>query len=402
MADNHKSSAMTPRSRRSSTSTPSQSRRHSETLVDNSVHEVNPFPGIQSCPAPTRLPRVAIIGTGWGLRVQLPHFRKNGFEVVAVWARTELSASTVRADYNIPFVSTDLDEVLMRKEVELVSVATPPFMNTEVCIKTIQTGKHVICEKPMSTDAASARKMLAAAKYYPQLVSIVDHELRFIRVIGAMKNKLSENYCGRLLTIEANVCMASLVGGEYNWWCDQSLGGGALGALGSHMIDVLHYITGEKATAVHGVMRTFVHHTTRINGYRHITADDYCNFHLKFKNDAHGTILLNTHMPGKFVQDITIVGTKGRLLLRGQELWGFQKGMKKEELLLQEKDKSISLFVKGTDGMIRHLRRAFESNQPKPPEAATFEDGLYTQKVMDGVRKSSETGEWVQIEDEEE
>ncbi|KNC78284.1 hypothetical protein SARC_09277, partial [Sphaeroforma arctica JP610] len=378
---------------------------------------------------------------------QLPHFHKNGFEVVAVWARTEVAAERVRQEHNIPFVSTDLDEVLMLKNVELVCVATPPFMSLEVCIKTIQTGKHVICEKPMATSAASARRMLSAAQYYPQLVSIVDHELRFVKVIAAMKAKMEEEYVGRILTIEANVCMASLVGGEYNWWCDQSLGGGALGALGSHMIDVLYYITGLKAVAVQGVLKTFVHHTSRINGYRHITADDYCNFQLKFPNDAHATILLNTHMPGKFVQDITIVGSKGRLLLRGQELWGYQKGMKKEELLHQERDKSVSLFVKGTDSMIRHLRRAFEKNlqelmhifptvliatfnrihrlnnerlnnerpnnerlnderlnnqrlnterpnnhhlnnerhQPLQPNAATFEDGLYTQKVSPTV-----------------
>ena len=59
---------------------------------------------------------------------------------------------------------------------------------------------------------------------------------------------------------------------QYSWWCDESSGGGALGALGSHMIDALFYLTKLRARSVMGVTRTYVETTPKMDGFRHITS----------------------------------------------------------------------------------------------------------------------------------
>eukprot|EP00123_Amoebidium_parasiticum_P019978 comp39799_c0_seq1/m.47398 comp39799_c0_seq1/g.47398 ORF comp39799_c0_seq1/g.47398 comp39799_c0_seq1/m.47398 type:complete len:376 (-) comp39799_c0_seq1:905-2032(-) len=344
------------------------------------------------------LPRVAIIGTGWGTRVQVPVFRKCGFTVTAVWARTQKKAEKVASELGIPFATCVINEILLNRDVDLVSIATPPHLHADYSIMAIRAGKHVICEKPTALNATEAFKMLEAAQYYPQLLAIIDHELRFLPTVNTMREKVMTGYCGRVILLEAKVKMGALIRGDYNWWCDESLGGGALGALGPHIIDALTYVTGLKCTDVHGTLKTFTKTTNRIEGFRHITSDDYCSFQMKYENDVHGTVLLNTHMPGIYEQEIMVLGTEGRLILRGADLWGYRMGMEKEEVIMTLPDARYSPFVKGTEFMFQCLKDAFEKDDLKlMADAATFEDGLHTQLVMDGVRKSSTTGKWVHI-----
>lgn len=62
---------------------------------------------------------------------------------------------------------------------------------------------------------------------------------------------------------------------QYSWWCDADSGGGALNALGSHVIDALYFITGMRARAVAGVVKTYVETTPKLDVFRHITSGTY-------------------------------------------------------------------------------------------------------------------------------
>eukprot|EP00124_Ichthyophonus_hoferi_P000293 Ihof_evm19s10 gene=Ihof_evmTU19s10 len=306
------------------------------------------------------LPRVAIIGTGWGTRVQIPLFRKCGFTIGAVWARTQRKADKLAEELGIPVATCQINEILLNKDIDLVSIATPPHLHADYSIMAIKAGKHVLCEKPTALNGKEAVSMLEAAQYYPQLLTILDHELRFLPSVNGMREHIQKGYCGQIIVIEAHVETGPLIRGDYNWWCDAALGGGALGALGSHVIDILTYVTGLKATDVNGTMKTYIKNTNRIKGFRHITSDDFCSFQVKYEGDVHGTVVVNTHMPGTYEQKIMVVGTEGRLILRGAELWGHRIGMEKEELLLNLSDTQFSPFVQGTDYMFQRLRDAFE------------------------------------------
>ena len=56
-------------------------------------------------------------------------------------------------------------------------------------------------------------------------------------------------------------------------------------------------------------------------------ADDYCALQMKFDDNVYGSVVLNTHMPGMYEQEILLVGTAGRLRLRNTQLFGYKKGI---------------------------------------------------------------------------
>ena len=95
-----------------------------------------------------------------------------------------------------------------------------------------------------------------------------------------MKQLIEEGYVGELLVCEVQVHSGSLLGKKYNWSCDDLMGGGGLHSVGTYIIDLLTFLTGQKAVKVHGLLKTFVKQTDHIKGIRQITSDDFCTFQM--------------------------------------------------------------------------------------------------------------------------
>jgi predicted dehydrogenase len=195
------------------------------------------------------------------------------------------------------------------------------------------------------------------------------------------------------------------------------MGGGTLNLIGSHIIDVVTFLTGKRATRVHGIVRTYTKSTSHVNGIRQITAPDYSNFQLELENGILVTVSLFSHIScNTFTQEIIVSGSDGHLTIRGGDLIGhkFKNNEIKEEVLyldvqdLQFSTSETSLpkvYIKGLCKMVGALREAFHPVQEqagwvKEPVqlAATFEDGLYVNCVLDAIRKSSNERTWVKVE----
>ena len=140
-------------------------------------------------------------------------------------------------------------------------------------------GKHVVCDKPAGLSQSEALKMVRAAQYYPSLISIVNHSLRFLPAFVHMKKALEEGYLnGPVNVVEVRVHMGSLLHNGYDWLCDDIMGGGILALVGSHVIDLIFHLIGQRASRVHAVVRTFTQTTQHINGIRRVTSPDFCSF----------------------------------------------------------------------------------------------------------------------------
>ncbi|MGZ5394910.1 MAG: Gfo/Idh/MocA family protein, partial [Mycobacterium sp.] len=108
--------------------------------------------------------RVGIIGVGWGSHVQVPGFRAaDGFEPVALCARSPDRLERVAAKVGIADTSTDWQSFVLRDDLDVISVATPTVMHHDMTIAALQAGKAVLCEKPLAGELDSAREMITAA-----------------------------------------------------------------------------------------------------------------------------------------------------------------------------------------------------------------------------------------------
>ena len=344
--------------------------------------------------AQSSLPSIGIIGTGYASRFTVPLLRSVGFNITAAWGNNAVKVKNMAENLNIPFYTTKIDELLIRNEVDLVCVFCPPHLRADVTVKALLIGKNVICEVPAGLDKLDAKRMVDASQYYPKLLSLMAYQLRYLPAFVKMKEMISKGFCGDLTIYDCSIEMESLLGNKYNWLCNHVMGGGVLSLIGSHIIDLSHFLTGQKATEVHGVLKTFNKHTEHIQDFRHITSDDYTCFQMKMDNGCFANVSLNSHMPGKFKQDVTVVGTKGRLVVRNGDLYGVSlENSSEEKILYKERSRAPTLlgvqklppdiYVLAFEKWLQAIKKSFQnqedhrsSNLDVVSSASKFDDGI--------------------------
>ena len=352
--------------------------------------------------------KVAIIGTGWGTRIQVPAFRHVGVEVVGLWARSEEKAKQIANEYSIPFATSDYKALLARQEIDLVSVVTPPYTHAEISIAALEAGKHVLCEKPTAMNKGEAEKMLEAARRHPRLIALIDHELRFNPTRQKMKNLIAEGYIGEVYHVELTVLGAAMLNPKlvWNWWMERDKGGGLWGAAGSHAIDALTWLLGRRVLSLEATLRTFIEDRFDADGKMHkMTSDDYCSVKLKFEGEVFGTMRLSAVTTGVSAHRVLVAGSKGSLLYEGEKLTGYRiDSTAAEQLTVEVSNDGVpdvlksSEFPRHTISIVQALKTAIESGDHSSlAPAATFDDGVYIQKVLDAGYESSEKGRWVKV-----
>lgn len=273
-----------------------------------------------------------------------------------------------------------------------------------------------------SVSLPTAKKMVRASEYYPSLIALVNHSLRFLPAFVNLKKSMHDGVIGQLSYIDVNVKIASLIQDSYDWLCSSEMGGGVLNLIGSHIIDLIHFLTGKQALRVHGTVRTFKQQTESISGIRQITAPDFCNFQMELEGGLLVIVSLQSNQCCKnaFEQDVTVVGRDGQLSVAGGDLICLKRksndnssDFKEEKLYVEIQDlrtesTTSSLprpYIKGMLKMVGALKEAFATSSGWAKEAvssaANFNDALYVQAVLQAIKKSSDTRSWVKIDMQE-
>lgn len=226
--------------------------------------------------ANAQLPGIGVFGTGVAVRCLVPLLKNCGFKVEALWGRTIELAAECAKDLEIAFYTNKVDQVLLNKDVDLVFIYCLPLLQTPIAVKALGIGKHVICGTPAGPTQLETLRMVVAAEYYPLLMSLMCNGLRFLPCFTKMKQMIDDGFLGSVTCIEARVHCASLIKSNFDWLCEETMGGGVLNVYGSLFIDLISFLTDQKATRVQGIVRTYTKQTETINGIRQITSDDFC------------------------------------------------------------------------------------------------------------------------------
>lgn len=350
---------------------------------------------------------IGIIGTGWGTRVQVPAFKAAGLPVVALAARDRARTEQQARELGIAFATNDWRELLARDDVQFVSIVTPPSTHREIAIAALEAGKHVLCEKPMALDASETQAMVDAAKAHGTLYTLIDHELRFLPAVQLARQQVQQGNLGTLRHIESTVLSASRNSPqrEWNWWSDAEQGGGLLGALGSHQVDLLHFVFGP-ITAVSGLTNVFISERPSESGSRPVTADDYSAFLLRLPDGGIGTIAMSVVAAVNEPSRLTAHFEHGALRLEAGRLLRSEHGGEWSDITpphTVEIPAALDAggeFPRGTVYIGHAIKRALSTDCGALAPAATFEDGHRVQRVLDAVRQSQRSNSgWVEISD---
>ena len=359
----------------------------------------------------TKMVKIGVIGTGFARLTQIPAFVNcEDAEVVSVASANLANAEKVAADFGIEHFTDDWRETVKREDIDLISITTPPNLHHEMTMLAFEHNKHVLCEKPMAMNAAEAEEMTRAAKE-KGLMALIDHELRFLNGRQKAYEMIRAGAIGKGIHFKQMFRNASRGKTDipWNWWSDIEAGGGALGAIGSHAIDGFHWFLDTEITDVFCLLKANVKERADSNGVnREVTADDEVNMILKFADseltqDASGTVSLSVVEAGKYDFNCKIFGSEGSMIVgESGELWFAKMGSNKwEEIDIDLGDAppntKVGGWSRGFMNFSREIVSALKEGKTEIPQAATFDDGLKIQRVLDAARESDATGKMIKI-----
>lgn len=363
-------------------------------------------------------PRVGIIGTGWGVRAQLPAFRAAGLTVNALAGRQTEKTRRIAYHYDIPYATDNWRTLLDRDDVDLVVVTTPPDLHAEISIAALQAGKHVLCEKPMALDMEEAEHVYRVACDYPRQLALVDHELRFLPAFQIGRDLIARGDIGVFQRAEVRAISSLRISHQssWDWWSSAGMGGGALGTIGTHQIDILCYLLNEKVQRTSGSLHTFITErplgepgktTNRSGQMGLVTSDDFATFYLIFRNEAVAVVTTSLVATNEEPQHVTLQGDEGTLsIVDGQILYAprrrkLQNITPDPTIVFPEgfTGHSYAHYMQATLYMGQALCAAREDDWSPLEPAATFAQGLHTQHVVDAIRDSdARASRWIPIQ----
>ena len=334
-----------------------------------------------------------------------------GARVVAIASRNRDRAEAVAKEFGIEHVASDWQELVTHKDVDLVSVVTPPSTHMEIALAALDQRKAVLCEKPMAMNAGEAARMVAKAKA-AGVLALIDHELRFLNSRRVMRGMLETGAVGSVR--HCNYVFRSdyraIADRPWDWWSDAAMGGGALGAIGSHVVDSFRWMLSTEVTKVLGMLSTHIkQRPDKSNGgQREVTTDDEAKLLFQFADGPHtqnttGAASISVVESGKYENRLEIYGTKGSLMVEETgELWLSPTGSGTWRPVQVEQDHMAQgmrpgSWSRGFTAFSVAIVEILRAGRTTVKDAASFEDGYRVQLVLDALRASNESGCWVTV-----
>jgi predicted dehydrogenase len=334
-----------------------------------------------------------------------------GAKIVAIASRSRERAEAVAKEFGIDYVADDWRELIAHNDVDLVSVVTPPSTHMEITLAALERRKAVLCEKPMALNASEAARMVEKAKA-ANVLALIDHELRFLNSRRVMRGMLQTGAIGsvRHCNYVFRSDYRSIADRAWDWWSDDKMGGGALGAIGSHVVDSFRWMLSTEVTKALGMLSTHIKQRPEKAGagMRAVTTDDEAKLLFRFADgehtqDATGAASISVVESGKYENRMEIYGTKGALMVEETgELWRSPMGSGMWRPVQVEQDHMAKgmregSWSRGFTAFVVAICDAMRAGKTVVKDAATFDDGYRVQLVLDALRESNESECWVTV-----
>lgn len=210
-----------------------------------------------------------------------------------------------------PFNS--LEEMIQVSSADFLVVCTPNGLHAAHSILGLESGLHVICEKPMALRSADCKQMILASENTGKKLFVVKQN-RYNPPVVFVNKLIQKKSLGKLLSIQMNGFWNR--NDEYysdNWRGTKELDGGILFTQFSHFIDLIYGWMGSASNSV-GFARNYLHQNCT-------EFPDTIVATLQFNNGAIGSIHFTTNAFAKNAEgSVTIIGEKGILKIGGAYL----------------------------------------------------------------------------------
>jgi len=334
--------------------------------------------------------RVGIVGASFGALVHAPAFAAQGrFDVVAIASPNR--ASEVARRRNIAHAFPSVEAMLAATDLDVVSIAAPPFEHYRAVLAALERGMHVLCEKPFALDVGEAQTMLAAAERAGTVCALA-HEFRYVPARLALRELVENGHLGPLRAIEVTTALSFLRadGGRPNsWWFQRVRGGGISGAILSHGVDLASWLAGRPPHRTAGYERT-------ANPLRHVDGETFAS---DVADGAFATIDYGEGLVATVWADGTRAAPGSTTAVHGERRTAVTSGPNMLDLRTFVVDDEETAELEIAAAPHGHLAAAHPNLPPfvallddfvaaldgNPSTIPTFADGLETQRVLAAI-----------------
>jgi predicted dehydrogenase len=376
--------------------------------------------------------KTAIVGTGFMGKVHAENVRRLGnVEVAAVVGSRPQTAQKFAESAGIPFATSNLKEVLDKKEIAAVHICTPNVDHFPMSRAAIEAGKAVLCEKPLTMTVEEARQLVDAAKGR-NAVNCVQHNLRYYPVVQQIRQMILAGDLGDIMIVQGTYSQDWLLyETDWNWRLDSKSNGKlrVMGDIGSHWMDMIQHLTRLQITAVCADLATF--HKKRKRPKRSVETFSGKKFEpgdyeeVPIDTDDFGVVMLRLGEQGRgaFTVSQVSAGRKNRFAF---EIFGSKAGVawdqeQPDTLWIGHRNEPNQVIMK--DGSLMYPAAASFADLPgghsegyddshkqvfkrfyarvadssAPIDYPTFEDGLRGMILLDKVAESAAKRSWVEV-----
>jgi predicted dehydrogenase len=375
--------------------------------------------------------KTAIIGVGFIGAAHIEALRRLGnIEIVAL--ADPINAEKKAASLNVPKGYADYKEMIDTEKPDVIHVCTPNETHFEVSMYAMERGIHVLCEKPLAMSVEEGKKMAEAAKKYGVWhgVNLIN---RFYPMAYQMREALKNGDAGQIFSIQGGYWQDWLaLETDYNWRLETKMSGTtrAVADIGSHWMDLMEFVTGQRISEVIAdfatffktrkkptkPLETFSNMLETPDSYEDVPIDteDYASFLFRTDAGAYGTCIISQVFQGRKNKLLLgVSGSKSSLQWDSEDVCNLWIGhreraneiLNKDPSLLSPNTVKINGFPGGhTEGYPDTLKQLFKAfyeaisnKQESGYEYADFNAGLRQMVLGEALLKSSKERTWVEI-----
>ncbi|MGW5955917.1 Gfo/Idh/MocA family protein [Bacillus mycoides] len=337
--------------------------------------------------------KVGVIGCGSIAQYRhLPEYEANPYvQIVAVCDSNKKRAKEVANKYGVNMY-TDYNEIINCEELDAVSVCTPNDLHASISIVALQSGIHVLCEKPMATSKKDAEMMIEAAEQSGKKL-MIGHNQRFVTSHQKAKQLIENGEIGKIYSFRTAFGHSGpenwSVDGKESWFFKKDEAFlGAMGDLGVHKADLIRYILNEEITEVGAFVETSAKTFSNV--------DDCAVCMLKSESGIIGTLAASWSYVSKEDNSTIIYGEKATLRLEDDPTYSLILQYKNGEVVKYELDKIQSNAAVGQSNS--HVIEQFvESILSDKEPLINGVEGMKSLEVILAAIQSSEAKQIVTI-----
>ena len=332
-----------------------------------------------------------------------------------VCGRNEEEVKKAAATFGWQEYATSWEEVIVRKDIDVVDICTPGDSHLPIAIAAAQARKVVFCEKPLANSVAESERMLDAVERNG-VIHMICHNYRRVPAVTLAKQLIDDGSIGEIFHYRGAYLQDWIVNPAFPrvWRLEKArAGSGALGDIASHSIDLSRYLIGE-ITEVAGLLKTFITERPLQLGSQTmapVDVDDAALSLVKFANGAIGTIEASRLATGrKNFNSFEINGSRGSIVFNLER-------MNELQLYIEEGPNSGFRTILATDAThpymagwwppghivgyehtfthtVLDLIKAIDEQKIPTPN---FADGVRNQKVLAAIERASTSRRWEEV-----